>query len=400
MDCISEEVLMRAEDFITSKIIVEYNIGLDKLALDYTNYFTYISTENEDCKLAKRGRNKQKRHDLRQCSLTVVTTKEAGIPLFSHVYEGNTNDQTEFKEYLPLLEKRMPGTKFDEITLIFDGGSVTKKNLEDIKTHYICSFSLSYCKELYEIDIKDYDMMIINGKKVKYHRTDKNIWGKQRTCLLTLSQKLYNGQLRELNDNIAKAIKELDELNIKINNCKSRIDKTEEGIKKRIAKILKQPHLSEIIYTEFINNKVVYIVVDTMKTGITKKYFGKKLTITDLSVWTTDDILKSYNEQDCIERIFRDTKDTEHFSLRPIYHWTDQKIRVHIFICLLGLTLSAILQKEMQNRGIDISKDKLLKTLSSIRQSWVKENVGNKVTKVLEKMDDMQSKLWEAINSI
>ena len=40
-----------------------------------------------------------------------------------------------------------------------------------------------------------------------------------------------------------------------------------------------------------------------------------------------------------IEKIFRSTKDNEHCAIRPQFHYTDQKIRVHIFCCLLGLTL-------------------------------------------------------------
>ena len=89
MNDITEDELMYAEDAITRKILEEYNIGLDKLALDYTNYFTYIDTKNDKSELAQRGRNKQKRNDLRQCSLAIVTSKNAGIPLFSYVYEGN-----------------------------------------------------------------------------------------------------------------------------------------------------------------------------------------------------------------------------------------------------------------------------------------------------------------------
>ena len=400
MDGITEKELMLAEDAITKKILQMYDIGLDKLALDYTNYFTYISTDNKKNELAQRGRNKQKRYDLRQCSLTVVTSKEAGIPLFSHVYEGNKNDQTEFSEYLPLFEKRFPDCDLKEITLIFDGGSNTKKNLAALKTHYICSFSLAYCKELYDIDISDYNETNINDRLVKFYRTAKNIWSKKRTCILTFSQKLFDGQIRELDENIVKVINNLKELNDKLSNEKSSIDKSEKGIKSRVEKILKYKYIPDIIWTEVKDNKVIYNIDIIQKQEIVNRYFGKKLTITDRDEWTTEEILEAYYEQDCIEKIFRDTKNVEHFSLRPIYHWTDQKIRVHVFICLLGLTLSSILQKELYNKGIDISKNRLMETLSQIRQCWVKDSVGNKVTKILEDMDDLQSDIWSVVKAI
>ena len=94
MHDITENELAKAEDAIVKRIFSTYNFGLDKIALDYTNYFSYISSSNEKCKIAKRGHNKQKRNYLRQYSLALITTKEAGLPLCSHVYEGNKNDQT------------------------------------------------------------------------------------------------------------------------------------------------------------------------------------------------------------------------------------------------------------------------------------------------------------------
>jgi transposase len=321
MDSITEQELINAEDIITKKILGIYNIGLDKLALDYTNYFTYIDTNNQRSNLAKRGRNKQKRHDLKQCSLAIVTSKEAGIPLFSHVYEGNRNDGSEFAKYVPLLEKRVSGYASEEITLIFDGGNNTKDNLNTLKMHYICSFSLSYCKELYDIGIESYDEIAVNGRAVKQYRLTKNIWGKERTCILTFSESLYVGQVNDLDQDVIKTISELDELNNKINNTKSRIDKSEEGLKTRVLKILKaKKYIQDIINVKISDNIVEYEVNNDSKNAIINKYFGKKLTITDRADWPTEDILAAYYEQDCIEKIFRATKDNEHFSIRPQYH--------------------------------------------------------------------------------
>lgn len=397
MDGISEKDLMRAEDAITNTILEKYGIGFQKLALDYTNYFTYIATGNEKSELAQRGHNKQKRHDLRQCSLALVTSKETGIPLFSHVYEGNRNDHTEFREYLPVLKQRIPDYNPKEITLIFDGGSNTKKNFSLLDCHYICSFPLSYCKELYDIDIKEYEPITIREKTGKHYRTVQEIWGKERVAILTFSQKLYDGQARELDENIAKACAGLCALSEKIENLKSRIDKTPEGLKKRIDGILKHKYVSEIIRVQVEGAGIIYEIEEGRKEEIAAKYFGKKLTITDREDWGTGEILGAYYEQDCIEKIFRDTKDSSHFSICPIYHWTDQKIRVHIFICLLGLTLTMVLRKELQMRGINISKDQLMERLSLIRQCWVKGE-GNKIVKVMEEMDEQQSEIWEIIS--
>ena len=406
MDNITEEELRNAEDAITGKILKMYHLNLDKIALDYTNYFTYVSSDNENSTLAKRGRNKQKRYDLKQCSLAIITTKESGLPLFSHVYAGNINDQTEFREYTKLLKERLPDQSLEEITLVFDGGSNTKENLNSLTMHYICSFSLSYCKGLYDIDIADYGEARVNNKMVRCHRIKKKIWGRERICILTFSGKLYDGQKKELNASIAEAENELKELNDKLNNKRSRIDKSENGLKSRMKKILNRRHISDIIQAEIKENKVTYKINDTKKEEIMHRYFGKKLTITDRGEWETEKILKTYYEQDAIEKIFRDTKNTDHFSMQPIYHWHDQKIRVHIFICLLGLTLATVLQKELQDKGIIVSKDRLIGTLSGIRECWISdndldmENKSLKINKKLEYMNEQQENMWKIIEGI
>lgn len=61
--------------------------GISKLLFyDLTNFFTYIDTTNDRSELAKRGRNKQKRHDLRQFGLAQVVTQDFLLPVFSEVY--------------------------------------------------------------------------------------------------------------------------------------------------------------------------------------------------------------------------------------------------------------------------------------------------------------------------
>ena len=413
MDEITESELAAAEDAIIKVVFEKYEFQIEKIALDYTNYFSYIDSNNDRCTLAKRGHNKQKRHDLKQFSLALITTKDIGLPICSHIYEGNVNDQSEFLTYFNILKKRIPNYDPKTMTLVFDGGSNNKENLNTIDTYYICGFSLSTCKELYEIKLSDYtEIKIRDDCIVKAYRIKRVIWDKERDCILTYSRDLYRGQLKELNTDIAKAKELLTELNEKLANEKSRISKLPENIEKRIKKILSKSHLSVIFNTNVIvadlnrkkiAKKVEYSINDEEKSNVIYKYFGKKLMITNRVEWETQEIIRTYREQDCIEKIFKDLKNTKHFSIRPQYHFTDQKMRVHIFCTLLGLTLATVLYKEVLNYGYcELSKIQLIDTLSQIRRCWIrdKDKDSSKVTYVLEEMTNLQSKLWEIINVI
>ena len=72
MDCIPEDKIDDIGFDILEEIKSKYNIKTDTLFYDTTNFFTYIATTNKQCTIAQRGKNKQKRTDLRQFGLAVT----------------------------------------------------------------------------------------------------------------------------------------------------------------------------------------------------------------------------------------------------------------------------------------------------------------------------------------
>ena len=413
MHGIEEKMLYDAEDAIAEKILNYYNINPSKLSLDYTNYFTYIDSNNKKSKIAKRGHNKQKRDDLMQFSLGLVTTKEFAIPLCSYVYEGNITDVAVFPKYLELFRKRISHyTDTKDITLIYDNGSVSKKNLAELKRqkpeyHYICAFSLNSCKELLDIPVTDYTTVRIGeDKDILCYRTARDIWGDKKDAILIYSEDLYIGQYKGLLVSIRKKEQELQKLKEKLRNPKSRISKKASDIDARIKKII-NGDFGESIFE--INKTGIRIIKDidfTVNYDVMEvlchKHYGKRLLITDRFSWTTEEILEAYWEQSTIENIFKDSKNRHHFSVQPQFHWTDPKVRVHTFCCLLGLLLTSLLKKELADAGIKIENRKIIDVLSGIREVYIltpdkKARNDFNVQKKLEQMSPLQEKVWTAL---
>lgn len=414
MHGINEEMIYDAEDKIAEQVLNHYNINPSKLALDYTNYFTYIDSNNEKSTLSERGHNKQKRDDLRQFSLGLVTTKELAIPLCSYVYEGNVTDVTAFPRYLELFKKRIGYyTNANDITLIYDNGSVSKDNLLELvgkkpDLHYVCAFSLSSCKELLDIPIDDYTTVgIYEDKKILCYRTTKNIWGGKKECILIYSEDLYRGQYKGLVESIRKKNQQLQELKAQINNPKSRISKKASDIDARIKKIIKGDFGESIFKINKTGVRIIkdinFSVNDDIIQEICYKHYGKRLLITDRFSWTTEEILEAYWDQSNIESIFKDSKNRHHFSVQPQFHWTDSKVRVHTFCCLLGLLLTSLLKKELADEGIKMENEKIIDTLTGIREIYVltpdkKAKNGFSVLKKIEQMTPIQKKVWDTLD--
>ena len=77
---------------LLARIRERFPLGARFLVYDTTNYYTFIHTFNSRPCLPQRGKNKQRRGDLRQISFALVVDEEQGLPLYYRCYEGNTPD--------------------------------------------------------------------------------------------------------------------------------------------------------------------------------------------------------------------------------------------------------------------------------------------------------------------
>jgi transposase len=99
-----------------------------------------------------------------------------------------------------------------------------------------------------------------------------------------------------------------------------------------------------------------------------KTHLGKTILFTDNDSWSNEEIVAGYRSQSQIESAFRDMKNPHFLGWSPMYHWTDSKIRVHAFYCVLGLTLTSLLRRALHQQGIDLSMARMLELLGDIEE--------------------------------
>ena len=101
---------------------------------------------------------------------------------------------------------------------------------------------------------------------------------------------------------------------------------------------------------------------------LTRTVLGKRILFTDNHDWTTEEIILAYRSQCQIEAAFREMKDPHGVSWDPRHHWTDQKIRVHAFYCVLALMLSSLLQRQAAQAGLALSLRRIRAELAAIQE--------------------------------
>jgi hypothetical protein len=106
--------------------------------------------------------------------------------------------------------------------------------------------------------------------------------------------------------------------------------------------------------------------------------FGKRLLVTDHDDWTAAEVVAGYRSQNDVESGFRQLKDPRVVGFSPMFHWTESKIRVHVFYCVLALAVAHLMRRQTHHGGLDLSVRELLTTLGGIQETVLLYPTGNK----------------------
>ena len=139
MNSVSLEALRAIESDLVQAVIRELKISLDLLFYDTTNFFTYIASDNARAQLPQRGKNQQRRTDLRQFGLALLVARDGQIPLCSQVYEGRTIDCKLFPDALSRIRQRLAEITSDASTItgVYDKGHPAKAIQDHLQGQHI-----------------------------------------------------------------------------------------------------------------------------------------------------------------------------------------------------------------------------------------------------------------------
>ncbi len=111
------------------------------------------------------------------------------------------------------------------------------------------------------------------------------------------------------------------------------------------------------------------------RAALEERLFGKRILFTDKSVEEapTAQIIAEYRSQETAEGDFRQMKDPNVVSFSPMFHWTESKIRFHIFHCVLALMVAKLMVREADRAAMHMSVRELLSSLAGIEETVADE---------------------------
>jgi transposase len=408
MDVLSQADLAAIETELGRRMVTEFGLDLSGLVLDMTNFATFIDSGNDRAPIAARGKAKQKRTDLRLVGLALIVTRDGGVPIVAHPYAGDRPDVTQFPTVVAdLMDRyRQLVDQVESLTLVYDAGQNSAGNhalIEDSEIGFVGSLPPSDHPDLLALPKTRYrhvDPDRFPG--LTYVDTTVTALGVTRRAVLTHSQTLHDKQSRGFTQTIGKAIGRLVDLQARLARGGTR--RTRDTVQAEIATILKPRWVGEVITATLTGTDPAQLRLSwhtdiRARQRLEQRLFGKRILFTNRDQWSVNDVVAAYRSQSEVEAGFRQLKDPHVVSFSPMHHWTDSKIRVHVFYCVLALAVAHLMRREAANAGLHLSVRELLNTLAGIQETVLLYHDGGKgrprARRMITDMDPTQQRLAE-----
>jgi len=261
--------------------------------------------------------------------------------------------------------------------LVFDKGNLSQEAFDQINAlgiHFICSIRPSTQKEFNDLSPSNFSLQELpNGKKIGVLEFARNIYGPNDRLLVVYNPRLKAWQEENLKSKLEKKVDAIHEWFKDRLNIKKWRDP--DAVEKKIRSILKsKKHLALVKYTvSGTFGKVKYsIEINEQEFNTHLDTLGKSFFLSNHPDMAPLDIVWLYRQQFTVERAFKYIKSPHLLSVRPMYHWTDESIRGHLFICVLGLLLLTLLTRKVQKKFKQMSIWNIIEFLSEIELAVIK----------------------------
>ena len=362
----------------------------DCVLFDTTNYYTYMAGHTES-ELAMRGKNKEGKHHLRQIGLGLLVARDSRLPLYYSVYPGNIHDSKHFESIMDEMFGIVCGlnkTK-ERLTVVIDKGMNADGNYswidEHSRMHFITTYSTYFAQDLATTPLKHFEpvdiaynrRLIEEGKEqdqLLAYRTKGEYWGKERTVIVTYNPASRRKQEYTFNEKLEVIRQELLSMRTKVRDKQSHW-KNEDAIKERYSRMCEQMHMFSDIYELTFENAADGLSMSFRKNAylVERKLsmFGKNIIITDNMDWMTADIVQASLDRWQVEDRFRMSKDDELVGVCPMRHWTDSKIRCHLFTCVAAMTYLRRIELKLEAAGVKRTASDVMDDMQRLHQTLV-----------------------------
>jgi transposase len=344
------------------KTLVKKHLHDGALVLyDITSCF--MEGEYMDSNLVEFGYNRDKKRGHEQIVISLLCNKD-GCPVAVEVFKGGTKDDTTVIDKINELQQKYG---LEKIIFVGDRGMITQKRYGQIDHETIKVISALNHGKIQELCDKGIIQISIFDENDIVEVIDGDI--RYLLCKNPAMEKKEAETRRVL---LKKTTDELDKI---IASTK----KTKNSKAIRAGKAVNKFKMAKFIVFEGSDNDLSY-KVDVDKIEKESALDGCYVVFTDVHKdhKSAVEAVRDYKSLILVEQSFRNLK-TSQLEIRPIYHKTDDRIKCHVFICMLAYyvmwhmrqRLTPLKDIDGSHKNRKYSFDYVLENLKSIRSETV-----------------------------
>ena len=217
---------------------------------------------------------------------------------------------------------------------------------------------------------------------MRAYDTEVDALGVRRRAIVTHSPTLHAAQSRGFDQTLDKARDRLGALQVRLARGRTRRDRA--AVEREIEQICAPRWVAEVLTVTLTGDRARAAcgcgTAPTATPGrqLEDRIFGKRILFTNRTDWPVARVDRRLPIPVRIESGFRQLKDPQVISFSPMHHWTDQKIRVHVFYSVLALTVAHLMRREAADAGLHLSVRELLAELAGIEETVLLYHDGSK----------------------
>jgi transposase len=355
------------EQHLTDKWRDLFGAGFDVLLYDLTS--TYFEGSAEAVDKAARGYSRDHRPDCQQLVIAVVVTPE-GFPLTYEVFDGNRADVTTLEQMLDVVEGKHGRARR---VWVFDRGIVSEANLEKLRQRggqYVVG-TPRHRLEAFEKPLLEGPWALIN-ESVQVQLIPEG----QETYVLARSVERAKKEEAMRWRQIHGLMRDLVRLRRSVRKG-TLVDS--DKVLMRLGRLSERwPRAWSYVEVTWQDSKLTWHW-DRDALRLAQQRDGAYLLRTNLTEHTPEALWKMYVQLTEVEAVFRALKGD--LAIRPIWHWTSQRVEAHVMVAFLGYCLWICLKQKLKAAAPALTPWQLLDQFGRLIQVevWFKLRAGGAI---------------------
>ena len=284
--------------------------------------------EGNACPLAARGYSRDKKKGKLQVNYGLLTDQR-GCPVSISVFSGNSGDPTTL---MPQVTKVKEQFKLDNLVLVGDRGMISQKQIDKLSgiegIDWITALRSGQISKLMQDGT--INMSLFDERDLyEFSHPDFPL----ERLVVCRNPLMAERRVRTRQSLIEATVQELEKVRGMVKRGKL---KAKEKIGVRVGKVVNKYKVGKHFQLVIEEGQFSYHLLPE-KVAEEAAMDGLYVIRTSLSKtrMTGEDAVRSYKRLSNVERAFRSLKGID-LKVRPIYHHLDDRVRVHIFLCMLA----------------------------------------------------------------